>query len=168
MDCNKPVSTLPLREVPVDTLASLPDYILTERDVTDPETGNTLASITRTPATKLFPQGNMEYLRMVAPNNDAINVPDRQVRAGYIRNSGNVISVQYADASHAPQFLIVGKLADDVLIQKCGFVNMPEGHSYIIGVQYYLGNNGEPVTDSSITGQKLFTPIDDITLGVDL
>ena len=29
-----------------------------------------------------------------------------------------------------------------------------------------MPNNGEPVTDSSITGQKLFIPLDEYTLNI--
>lgn len=168
MECNKPVSTLPLRELPIDTLESMPDYILTERDVQDPETGNTLASITRTPSTKLFPNGNFEYLTTLTPNNSAITIPARQVRAGYVQNSGNTISVQYAGTGHRAQFLMVGKLVDDILIQSTGYVNIPEKHSYVIGTQYYLGANGEPTTNSATTGQKLFIPVNEYKLLVNI
>lgn len=168
MDCNKPVTTLPLRELPIDTLESLPDYILSERDIQDVETGNTLATITRTPAAKLFPNGNYDNVTTLEPNNDSLTIPEKQVRAGYVSNSGNVISVRYAGPSHAAMFLMVGKLADLLLVQSTGFVNIIEGHNYIPGVQYYLGDNGEPVTDSTITGQKLFIPLSDTKLMINM
>ena len=53
-------------------------------------------------------------------------------------------------------------------VQNCGFVNIPEGHNYIIGVQYYLGENGEPVTDSTVTGQELFILVSRTKLAVNM
>jgi len=47
-------------------------------------------------------------------------------------------------------------------------VNLPGGHDYIVDAQYYLGENGEPVTDASITGQPLFVPISNTKLAVTL
>lgn len=166
--CNRPITTLPLRDLPIDTLDSMVDYILTERDVQDVETGNTLATITRTPAAKLFPNGNYDNVTTLEPNNTSLVIPDKQVRAGYVSNSGNVISVGYANSSHRAMFLMIGKLADLLLIQSTGFVNIIEGHNYIPGVQYYLGNNGEPVADNTITGQKLFIPLSDTKLMINM
>ena len=40
--------------------------------------------------------------------------------------------------------------------------------SILYHAQYYLGENGEPVTDSTITGQKLFIPISDTKLAINM
>jgi hypothetical protein len=51
-------------------------------------------------------------------------------------------------------------------VQNTGFVNIPEGHQYIVDATYYLGENGEPTTDSTITGQKLFIPVSNTKLAI--
>jgi hypothetical protein len=53
-------------------------------------------------------------------------------------------------------------------VQNTGFVIIPEGHQYTVGLQYYVGENGEPVTDSTITGQKLFKPQSSTVLAVNM
>jgi hypothetical protein len=64
---------------------------------------------------------------------------------------------------------MLGKHADNLMrVQNTGFVNIPEGHQYIVDAQYYLGENGQPVTDSSITGQKLFIPVSNTKLAVNM
>ena len=64
-------------------------------------------------------------------------------------------------------FLMVKNYANGkMLVQANGFLTIPAGHQYIKLQQYYLGENGQPVTDSSITGQKLFFVLDDYTLNV--
>jgi hypothetical protein len=62
---------------------------------------------------------------------------------------------------------MIGNYANEkILIQTTGFLTIPSGHQYIPLQQYYLGENGEPVTDNTITGQKLFIPFDEYTLNV--
>ena len=66
-------------------------------------------------------------------------------------------------------FLMLGEYIDNVMrVQNTGFVNIPEGHQYIVGVQYYLGTDGEPVADSTVTGQKLFIPVSGTVLAVNM
>lgn len=168
LDCNRPLEALHISQYPIDTLGSMVDYILAERDLIDEATGTPRYSLVRVPALKLFPQGNMDNVIGVESNNTAIDVPENQVRAGYMQNTGNTTVMQFADTNHPAVFLILGKVADMTLIQNSGFVNIPEGHEYIIGQTYYLADDGTPTTDSSITGQKLFTPITRTTLAVQL
>ena len=158
-DCDKTnkVKTIKIAEVAIDSVASLPDYILAERDIEEGSTGNVKRAIVRVPSSTLFPNVNNDNVIGLAINNTAIAVPDKQVRAGYVQNAvgGNIM--QYANASNRARFLMLGKHTDNVMrVQNTGFVVIPEGHNYIVGAQYYLGANGEPVTDASITGQKLF------------
>lgn len=158
MNCQKPIKTQYIRELPIDTLESLPDYIMAERDVEDPATGNTIGSIVRVPSAKLFPTVSLDNVFALETNNTAITVPDNQVRACYIQNNTSAFVMQYADASHAAMFLALGEQAGMMLCQNCGVVNIPEGHEYIVGAQYYTGANGEPTTDST-SGQELFIPV---------
>ena len=156
-------------DIAIDTLASLPDYLLGERDVTDDATGNIKRTPVRVPSAKLFPNANNDNVIGLAINNNAITVPENQVRAGYISNEPGALVMKYADASNHADFLMLGLHTDNIMrVQSTGFVIIPEGHQYIPSAQYYLGENGEPVTDSTITGQKLFKPMSSTVLEINM
>lgn len=167
MSCNNKVKTVNIADVAIDTLASLPDYFLAERDITDDATGNVVRTPVRVPSATIFPNANNDNVIGLAVNNTAITVPENQVRAGYIQNMPGANVMQYADATHKALFLMLGLHTDNIMrIQNAGFVIIPEGHSYIPGSTYYVGENGEPVTDSTISGQKLFTPLSSTVLAL--
>ena len=46
-------------------------------------------------------------------------------------------------------------------------LNFPEGHHYIVGAQYWVGENGEAVTDDA-SGQKLFIPVSNTKLMINM
>lgn len=164
--CNQSVETQYIGELPVDTLASIPDFFLAERDVLDEPTGNVIRSIVRVPAGKLFPNANMDNITAIEANNPALTIPERQVRAVYIKNLGSSAILDYASTSHPPVYLALSKLTEDlVLCQNTGTINIPEGHDYILGTQYYLGEDGAPVTDAT-SGIKLFVPVSKTQLAV--
>ncbi len=165
LNCKRPIEALHISQYPIDDLDSLPDAILGERDVIDEATGNTKYSLVRVPARKLFPQGNMDNVIALDPNNEGLEIPENQVRAGYMQNSGGTLIMQYADASHPAQFLMLGEMADMMLVQNTGFISIPKGHDYILGQTYYAGDNGEPTTDNA-SGQKLFVPVSRTKLAV--
>lgn len=169
MSCDNKVETVNIANVAIDTLASLPDYILAERDITDDSTGNIKRTPVRVPSAKLFPNANNDNVIGLAINNTAITVPENQVRAGYIENAVGANIMQYAGEGHAATFLMLGLHTDNIMrVQNTGFVNIPAGHSYIVGAQYYVGENGEPVTDATITGQKLFIPVSGTVLAMNM
>lgn len=169
MDCNNPTRTEYIGDVPIDTLASLPDFILAERDVEDVTTGNIARTFVRVPAEKLFPQGNYANVAAIQPNNTALDIPAGQVRAGYVANEGSANVAKYADAGHAPVFVMLGFSTDLLLVQSTGFVNILEGHNYIVGAQYYnsTDGSGEPTTNPA-SGQKLFKPISGTQLALNI
>lgn len=169
MNCNPKVKTVNIADVAIDNLATLPDYFLAERDVEDTTTGNIVRTPVRVRSTDIFPNANNDNVIALAINNDAVTVPEGQVRAGYVENGVGANMMQYAGTNHAAVFLMLGKHADNLMrVQNTGFVNIPEGHQYIVDAQYYLGENGQPVTDSSITGQKLFIPVSNTKLAVNM
>lgn len=169
MDCNKKVETKYIGDIAIDSLASLPDYFLAERDLKDASTGNVVRTPVRVPSGKIFPNANNDNVIGLEINNSAVTVPARQVRAGYVANEPGSNIMRYADKNHKAVFLMLGKHADNIMrIQNTGFINIPEGHTYIVNADYWLGENGEPVTDSSITGQHLFTPISSTQLAVNI
>ena len=166
-DCNRKIRTINIADVAIDTLPTMVDYFLAERDIMDESTGNTVRTPVRVPSGKLFPNVNNDNVIGIEINNSAITVPKNQVRAGYVANEPGANIVRYADANQPAVFLMLGEYMDNVMrIQNTGFVNIPEGHQYIISADYWLGENGEPVTDSSITGQHLFVPISSTKLAI--
>ena len=169
MDCNRKVKTVKLADTAIDTRVELPDYIFAEIDVEDPATGNVISKFVREPAAKLFPNVNNDNVSPLEINNSAISVPENQVRAGYVSNEPGANVVKYADKNHAPVFLMLGLHSENIMrIQTTGVVNIPEGHRYLVGQQYWSNENGEPVTDSTITGHPLFIPISSTQLVVTL
>lgn len=165
--CNSTVTALDIRDFPIDTLEKLPDYILAERDIIDPTTDDLIGTLVRVPSEKLFPNGNYDNIFPLDANNTAITIPANQVRACRIAAVGNTGVIQYADASHPAQFLALGTQADQIVCQNSGVVNIIGIHSYILGAQYYTGANGVPTTDSA-SGQKLFIPISNTKLLINL
>ena len=166
-DCNRKIRTINIADVAIDTLPTMVDYFLAERDIMDESTGNTVRTPVRVPSGKIFPNVNNDNVIGIEINNSAITVPKNQVRAGYVANEPGANIVRYADANHPAVFLMLGEYMDNVMrIQNTGFVNIPEGHQYIVGSTYYAGTNGEPVTDASITGQKLFIPTSNTKLAI--
>lgn len=165
-NCNKPITTTYIGDIPVDTLDSLPDYIISERDVEDSSTGKIVRSMVRVPAVKLFGGGNFDNVTTIEPNN-TIEVPENQVLAGRIQNNASYTAVELTDETSAPDFLILGSLGGQLLIQSTGFVYMPNGHQYVIGADYYSGEDGLPTTDST-SGHKIFKPISSTKLVITL
>ena len=168
-DCNNKVKTVNISDVPIDNLSTMVDYILAERDVEDATTGNVVRTPVRVPSVALFPNANNDNVIALAKNNTALTVPEGQVRAGYIANEVGANVMKYAGTGHEAVFLMLGDYADGLMrVQNTGFVNIPERHQYIIGAQYYLGEDGAPVTDSTITDQKLFIPVSDTKLAINM
>lgn len=172
MNCgcnNQKITTAYIGDLPLDNLENMPDYFLMERDIEDQETGDVVRSIVRTPAGKVVPNGNYDNVAAIQANNVAIEIPEGQVRAVYIANEGSANVMQYSDASHAPVMLAIGTLTDLVLVQNCGFVNIPGGHQYVIGQMYYdsADGSGEPTTDPT-SGIKLFVPVSTTKLAINM
>lgn len=168
-DCQNNVETAYIGDIDVDTLATLPDYLIAERDVEDPATGSIKRTVTRIPTERIVPNGNYDNIVTIAGNNPAITtVPEGQVIGAYVKNELSKTTVQLASAANPAQFLIVGTLPDgQLLIQPTGVVSIPGTHKYIIGIQYYQGDNGQPTTDAT-SDQKLFFPISDTQLLINL
>lgn len=167
-NCNSKNFTIThIAELDIDDLATTPDYFLGVRAVESPTDGNTIYTPVRVPGARVMPTGNLANVIAMTSNNTTLEIPERQVLAGYYdaQPGGNVMKL--AGSTHAAMFLMIGNYANGkILIQTTGFLTFPQGHQYIPLQQYYLGEDGQPVTDSSITGQKLFIPLDDYTLNI--
>lgn len=165
-ECNKPYTITHISELDIDDLATIPDFFLGVREVESPTDGSSIFTPVRVPGARVMPTGNLANVTALASNNEDLNIPEGQVRAGYIdvQPGGNII--KYADESHRALFLMIGNYTNGkILIQSTGFLTIPNGHQYIVGQTYYVGENGQPVTDSA-SGQKLFTPLSDTLLMV--
>lgn len=163
----KPYTIEHILDTDIDDLATIPDYFIGVRTIENPSTGAVVATPVRVPGARVMPTGNLANVTAIPANNEAIVIPENQVRGGYIdvQPGGNI--VRYGDDSHLAMFLMVSNYTNGkVLIQTTGFLNIPNGHQYVVGEQYYLGDNGEPTTDPNVTGQKLFVALDDYTLNV--
>lgn len=166
-NCKKPYTVSHVSELDVDDLATVPDYFIGVRTLTSETDGNTIYTPVRVPGARVMPTGNLANVTAMNTNNTELVVPDNQVLAGYLdaQPGGNVMRA--ADNTHRAMFLMIKNYTNGkMLIQTTGFLTIPAGHQYIPLQQYYLGENGQPVTDSSITGQKLFIPLDDYTLNI--
>ena len=166
-ECNKPYTITHIADLDIDDLATIPDYFLGIRSLESPTDGSTIYTPVRVPGARVMPTGNLANVTALTSNNSALEIPEKQVLAGYfdIQPGGSVMRL--ADSSHAAEFLMIGNYTNGkMLVQATGFLTFPQGHDYIPGQQYYLGDNGEPVTDSTITGQKLFKPFDEYVLNI--
>lgn len=168
-NCNKkPYAITHVSELDIDDLATIPDYFLAIRAVEDESDGNTIYTPVRVPGARVMPTGNLANIAAITTNNTSLEIPENQVLAGYmeVQPGGNVMRL--ADENHPAEFLMVSNYANGkMLIQASGFLTIPGGHQYTMS-QYYLGANGEPVTDATVTGQKLFKPVDEYTLIVNM
>ena len=165
--CTKPYTITHIADLDIDDLATIPDYFLGIRAVESPSDGNIIYTPVRVPGARVMPTGNLANVTALTTNNPALEVPKNQVLAGYydVQPGGNVMRL--ASNTHPAMFLMIGNYTNGkMLVQTTGFLTIPSGHNYIVGQQYYLGNDGQPVTDQSITGQKLFMPLDEYVLNI--
>lgn len=168
-NCKKPYTITSIHDVDIDDLATIPDYFIGVREVEDSSTGNSIMTPVRIPGARVMPTGNLANVIAMTTNNTALEIPENQVLAGYYdaQPGGNVMKL--ADATHPAQFIMVENYTNGkMLIQTTGFLTIQAGHQYIPLVDYWLGDNGQPVTDPNITGQHLFMALDDYTLSIDL
>lgn len=168
--CNKPVETLYLGQLPEDNDLTMPEYLLGGWKVYDQSSDNYDWKLKRVPTSKLFPYGTMDNMMALDANNEELEVPEGQVRAGYVQNTTGGSKMMYATTSNPAKFLMLGRDEGGwMMIQNTGFLHIPKGHQYIIGADYYMASDGsgEPVTDSA-SGVYLFTPLSTTTLAVNI
>lgn len=167
-NCKKGTTTTYIGEVPVYAEA-FPDYFIGVVNIEDPETGDTRRDFVQVPGERVVPNGSLANVDVLDTNNTGLEVPKGQVRAGYVAVGSSSNEMHYSDATHKPKFLMLGDYAGQMMIQVSGIVNIPEGHQYIIGQDYWgsTDGTGEPVTDDA-SGAHLFTPISQTKLAVNI
>lgn len=165
--CNKkPYTITHALDLDIDDLATVPDYFIGIRTVEDLATGATIATPVRVPGKRVIPTGSLQNVVALSTNNPSLEIPEGQVRAGYMdtQPGGNVMRL--ADATHPAQFLMVSNYPNGkMLVQTTGFLSIAVGHQYLVGQQYYAGADGMPTTDNA-SGQKLFMPLDEHILNI--
>lgn len=170
---NKDIEVIDLHDVPVDTNPVLPDFLLTERLVEDPQSGDYTSVLSRTPVKSLLPTGRTDNIFAIPANNPDLDLANYKVAAGTVKNFGSYYATIFADDENPALFLIIGATEEasgiQVLAQNCGVITIPTGHDFIPLAQYYTSADGSglPVTDSA-TGQKLFIPLSRTQLLVNL
>lgn len=164
--CDKKKYTVEsIHNVDIDDLATVPDFFIGVRELEGPQTGSSIMTPVRIPGARVMPTGNLANVIALDTNNSALEIPESQVLGGYYdaQPGGNVMRL--ADATHKALFLMVDNYTNGkMLVQSTGFLTMQKPHSYLPLTQYYLGENGQPITDETVTGQKLFIPLNDYVL----
>ena len=168
--CNhKDINTQYIGDVQIDMLSTLPEFLLGERDVEDELSGDTVRSLVRVPTSRIVADDGNTFQLDLGDNED-INVPAGQVRAGFLYYDGDYVSVQYGYSEFSPsaQFLIIKQEGKIITCQRSGIAKFPEGHEYTVGMQYFLNgdNDGVPSTDRGTFG--LFVPINEHELLLDM
>lgn len=166
-ECNKQFSAISIKDVDIDDLTSVPDYFIGAREVEDISTGTSIITPVRIPGSRVMPTANLANVAALGTNNPSLEIPENQILAGCyeIQPGGN--TMRLADSTHPALFMMLKNYTNGkMLVQANGFLTFPNGHNYIPLQQYYLGNNGQPITDSSVTGQRLFMPLDECVINI--
>lgn len=167
-DCEE-IGIQDVSELPVDTFTSAPDYVIGIRAVLEEASGNVRNMLTRIPGNRLIPNGNLDNIFVLEANNPNLAVPQGQVLPCYVANVVTQTRVMPADSAHPADFIVLTVQGGMAYCQSVSCAFVPEGHDYdVYGAQYYLGTNGEPVTDESQTGQKLFKPLNKYQLLINM
>lgn len=172
--CNDfPIRHINSKDIPVWGEDLLPQsaqllMFVTEKDK---QCGQYLPFVYKLPAGFLAPAtGQHSNVTTLDSNGSPINVPESQVRAGYVyNNTPHDIRLADSDDGTKAQFLILGRNASDagkldVIVD--GIYKFPNGHEYVVGYTYYLGLLGQPTTED--TGQPLFDVLDKYKINVHL
>lgn len=167
-NCNQ-IGVQDVSELPIDTFQSTPDYVLGIRAVVSETDGNVNNMFTLIPGNRIMPNGNNDNIFALETNNPGLTIPENQVLPCYVQNTVTQTRVMPADGTHPADFLVLAVEAGIAYCQSVSAMFVPAGHDYdVYGAQYYLGTNGEPVTDESQTGQKLFKPLNKYQLLVNM
>lgn len=161
-DCRE-IGIQDVSEIEVDLTPNMPDFLFGINTVLNEQTGNVMSQPVRVPGNKVIPRSVGEF--PLETNNDTLTVPDLQVVACYILNTGRQNQIVQATAAHAPIFLVSSIDGAVAKCQNTGVLNMPGGHDYTIGMQYYF-SDGEISTNSS--NQPLFVPISEYQLLINM
>lgn len=173
-----PVRSLDSEDVPIWGEATLPEkgYLLMAAIQQDRQCGEYIPYLYHLPIASLTPGSTIQGNTYVAnANGGVIAIPPKQVRAGYTYNNRpndmRLATLNDEEFLKAQYIVLAQNDAQSYIIQGTGFYTFSAGHDYIPGYTYYLGENGEPTTDSSYVDgvrQKLFEVIDQRTILINI
>lgn len=95
------------------------------------------------------------------------DLSEHRVIAAYVDKIQPHTVTKASDGDSKAFFLVLGldrTEPDNYRVVSSGPYRFPDGHDYIIGATYYLGEDGEPTT--TVTTQKLFDVIDQTRIDV--
>lgn len=164
------VEAVEVKNVPVDQFETAPDYFMTIRTKEDKSDGSVNYQPMLTPGASILTTSASANRVLLPTNNPGLKVEPGNVLPAYVENTASETVIHAADESHPAQFLVLEVLDNGMAIcQNCGWVKMPVGHRYTIGVPYYRSTKeGELTTDPDQTGQYLFTPVGRFILALEI
>lgn len=171
-----PVRNIPADNLPIFEQPSLPEetYLLAIINTYVEAYGCKIPAGYRIPLARLSAGGNFQpNTYSLAGNGFNQEIPVNKVVPGYVyTTSPNDIRVaSSADQTTFAKFLILAKdsnVTGNYLVQSSGIYSFTNGHEYVVGKDYYLGENGLPTTERPDTNaQKLFTVLDKTTIMID-
>ena len=172
-----PIRNIPANELPVYEKASLPDeaYLMMLAKTYVEAYGCNILAGYRLPISRLTPGGTFQpNTYSLAGNGYNQEIPVNKVVPAYVYSTSpnDIRTASANDSTTLAQFLIIGKdsnVSGNYLVQSNGMYTFTNGHSYIIGKDYYLGTDGFPTTERPDTNaQKLFSVLDASTIMIDL
>lgn len=175
---NKPYETQYIGDVQIDSLSTLPEYLLAERDVEDELSGDIVRSLVRIPTSRIASDSagccTFEVEAGIDPHGDPVTVPEGQVRSGhlYVDENDHKLKASYGYLEQRPeaQMIMIGMDGDKVICQNSGVATVPGGHGYIVGQQYWLTDEGlpDPETPLSSYAYALFVPISETQILINM
>lgn len=156
-------------ELPVDTLDSTVDYFLGLRTVVDKD-GQVVDQPVLVNGQSVIPNGKNANSFVLETNNTSLTVPEGQVVPCYLQNTGTELMIMPADVNHPADFLVYQIEGNLARCQRNGVIVMGQPHAYTVyGAQYYLASeSGQVTTSSEQTNQKLFKPVSNNQLMVNM
>ncbi len=137
-------------------------YFLAGAKIRDKQCGDYVYSPIAVPKQLLMVGGQNDPNRAsINKNGSTIEIQERNVIPAYTStNTMHTIITANAVSNNAAQYLVLGEDSQDnrrFYIQSSGKYEFPEGHDYIVGEDYYLGENGDVTTQPGEFRQFLFT-----------
>lgn len=169
-----PINSIDAEDIPRWEKTTLPaeGYLLMAAVQKDQQCGRNLPFLYHLPLGMVTPGGTLQTNTYILDGNGFMGDWDaNQVRAGYTYNN-TPNDIRLAGDSPAQYIILKRETVDGTYaIQGSGFYTFPAGHAYIPGYAYYLGENGQPTTDSSFRDgrrQHLFEVVDAMTILINI
>lgn len=174
---NSPIRAIPLDQIPVFGEARIPSdaYLIMMAETYVEAYGCKIPAAYLLPINRLTPGATLQSnTYSLAGNGFNQEIPSDKVVPAYVYSTApnDIRIANSSDKTTLAQFLILAKDTDvtgNYIVQSSGSYTFTNGHSYIVGKDYYLGADGFPTTERPDTNaQKLFSVLDSMTIMIDL